>query len=1169
MPLDIGPRIGIDGEAKYRAEINQIIAQAKSLSSEMRKVETSFTKETSAQQKAAAKAEVLNKQIAVQGDRVDKLNAMLEKSIAEKGKDATETLKWKQVVNEADAELNRLRAELDALPNSLQTAGQAMQEAGQKMQTVGQSVAGVGATLTRTVTAPIVAAGAASLKLAADFDAKMSKVQAISGATGAEMEALEAKAREMGASTKFSASEAGQAMEYMAMAGWKTEDMLDGISGIMDLAAASGEDLATTSDIVTDALTAFGLTAADSGHFADVLAQASSNANTNVALMGETFKYVAPVAGALGYTADDTAQAIGLMANSGIKASQAGTALRSMLTRMASPTAETKKAMQALGVSLTDSEGNMLSLEEVMQSLRKGFANLSEVEKTQAANAIAGKNAMSGLLAIVNASEDDYAKLSDAIDGADGAAQRMAKTMQDNLEGRLTALRSKAEEVGIGFGNVLVPAAEKLVDKLGDLADWLNSLDDEEREQIVRIAAITAAAGPALSVTGKAVSGTGKLVEAAGKLTEKLGSAGMATGTLAGAMGTAGPAIAGVAATVGALALAYKAWQGSASGIAADVEKSTAALADNHAKNEAAIADAETLAARVEELAGKESLSAQEKLELASAVDRLNAVMPGLNLAIDENTGNLDANSKAIMQNIDASLAQYKAEKNREELAEITEQYAENEEKLLKIQEERAKIQKRLEDPAKYGDSLDDLQNRLNNANEAEKSVMRTQEELAAQYDSLVNVNKELTGATDEAAESATSQEEATDALAAAVTEDAGQIATAEEQMAEAYQQAYDAAYKSLTGQQGLFDQVKEAQTASASEMAANLGQQAEAYSSYTANLVEATRLASESSNPYFAAIIQSIADMGMDGAGYLQELINAANTDSAALDAILANYGNMEANKSQLASTLAGIATGATGAFDGLNADISSASAEAGAAAAGIPESIAGGLQAGAGNVEAQAGELENIATSQVASTVTANGKQLQAAGRKVAGDIANGINSGAIVVKQASMGLGRAAGAGAASAESYRGRFVQAGRYLAEGFAIGMESQNARIQRAAASMAEAADAAVRAKAKIGSPSRVMIENGEWTGEGYAVGLENMVPRVTRAGQLMAGAAMYAASPGTISGIAGAVGGTSYDYGGFNITVNGAPGQDVNALADVVSRRINSAMRNRRAVFA
>lgn len=1168
MAVDIGPRIGIDGEAKYRQEINQIITQAKTLSSEMRKVESSFTKETTAQQKAAAKAETLNKQIQIQAQRVEKLDAMLQKSIAEKGEDAAETLKWQQAVNNATAELNRMQAELDALPNKLQITGQALQESGRKMQAVGQSVAGVGATLSRTVTAPIVAIGTASIKIAADFDAQMSKVKAISGATAGEIENLTEKARELGANTRFSATEAGQAMEYMAMAGWKTEDMLNGIAGVMDLAAASGEDLATTSDIVTDALTAFGMTAADSQHFADVLAVASSNANTNVSMMGETFKYVGTVAGALGYSVDDAALAIGLMANSSIKASQAGTSLRTILANMSS--GKVAKTMKELNLSMVDQYGNMKSLNEVVGDLRTAFAGLSETEKTQYATALAGKNAMAGLLAIVNASDDDYNKLASAIENADGAAADMAKTMQDNLEGRLTALKSKAEEAAIGFGSALMPSAEKLVAKVGDLVDWLNSLDEAEREQIIRIAAITAAAGPALSAAGKATSGIGKLVETAGKLTEKIGSAGTAAGGFAGALTTAGPVIAGAAVAVGALALAYEGWKNSASGIAAEVEKGTKALADTHAQNAAAISDTETLAARVQELAAKEELSAQEKLELASAVNRLNDAMPGLNLAIDENTGNLDENSKAILKNIDASLAQYKAEKNREELADITEQYAKNEEKLFKIQEERAILQKRLADPAKYGDSLDDLNNRLQNANAAEEKVLRKQEELAGQYDSLVKVNEDLTASQDAATESTKSQEEATDALAAAVEEDADLIGEASEEMAEAYQKAYESAYQSLTGQQGLFDQVKEAQTASAQEMAANLGQQAEAYKGYTENLVEATRLAQESSNPYFAGIVKSIAEMGMDGAGYLQELINAANTDSAALDAILANYGNMEQNKAELASTLAGIATGAAGSFDGLNANIYEASAQAGAAAASIPENISAGMQSGSGAVETQAGQLENTATTQVAQAVEQNGKQLNSAGRKVALDMANGINSGALVVKQASMGLGRAAGAGAASAEAYRGRFVQAGRYISEGFAIGMESQLGRIQQAAAKMAAAAETAVRAKAKIGSPSKVMEQLGVYMGEGYAIGMRDTVPQIQRAGELMAGAAMYAATPGTISGAAGAVNaGASYDYGGFNITVNGAQGQDVNALADVVSRRINSAMRQRKAVFA
>ena len=253
----------------------------------------------------------------------------------------------------------------------------------------GKAVTAVGSAL-KSVTTSAVSAGMS-------FENAMSSVAAISGATGTNFESLSKKAKEMGASTKYTATEAANAMEYMAMAGWKTEDMLSGIDGIMNLAAASGSDLARTSDIVTDALTAFGKQAKDSGEFADVLAAASANANTNVDLMGETFKYVGSVAGAMGYSIQDISLATGLMANSSIKGSAAGTALRSTITRMAKPTEESSMAMSVLGLSLTDTNGNMKSFGEVMKDMRKGMQGMTEDEKASYAAMLGGQEAMSGL----------------------------------------------------------------------------------------------------------------------------------------------------------------------------------------------------------------------------------------------------------------------------------------------------------------------------------------------------------------------------------------------------------------------------------------------------------------------------------------------------------------------------------------------------------------------------------------------------------------------------------------------------------------------------------------------------------------------------------------------------------------------------------------------------
>lgn len=305
-----------------------------------------------------------------------------------------------------------------------------------------------------------------------DFEAAMSQVQAVSGATAPELEQLTDKAKEMGATTKFTAEESATAFNYMAMAGWKTQDMLSGIEGILNLAAASGESLGTTSDIVTDALTAFGLQASDSGHFADVLAQASSNANTNVSMLGESFKYVAPVAGAMKYNVEDVSLALGLMANASVKGSMAGTSLKTALVNMASPTDKMATAMKKYGISLTDNDGKMKTLKGVMDNLRTSLGGLAEAEQTAAASRIFGKEAMAGMLSIINASEKDYNKLTKAVNNADGAAKNMSETMLDNLQGSITLLQSAVDGVKISTG-------ERLAPYIRGIADWMTEMMPE------------------------------------------------------------------------------------------------------------------------------------------------------------------------------------------------------------------------------------------------------------------------------------------------------------------------------------------------------------------------------------------------------------------------------------------------------------------------------------------------------------------------------------------------------------------------------------------------------------------------------------------------------------------------------------------------------------------
>lgn len=349
------------------------------------------------------------------------------------------------------------------------------------MQDLGNKTLKSIAVATGAVIGGLATLGAYAINVGSNFEAGMSKVQAISGATQDELEKLTAKAKEMGAKTKFSATESAEAFQYMAMAGWKTGDMLDGIEGLMNLAAASGEDLANVSDIVTDALTAFGLKAKDSAHFADVLAKASSNSNTNVALMGETFKYVAPLAGSMKYSVEDTAIAIGLMANAGIKGSQAGTALRSVLTRLVKPPKQAAEALDALNISVQNSDGTMKPLSQTMQELREKFADLSESEKANYAACIAGQEGMSGFLAIVNASEDDFQKLTEAINDSNGAAQTMADIMNDNLQGATTILKSNMESLGLAiYDKFKKPATKGIQSVTNALSNLTQSIVDGE-----------------------------------------------------------------------------------------------------------------------------------------------------------------------------------------------------------------------------------------------------------------------------------------------------------------------------------------------------------------------------------------------------------------------------------------------------------------------------------------------------------------------------------------------------------------------------------------------------------------------------------------------------------------------------------------------------------------
>lgn len=620
-----GITIEIGGDTtKLDKALKEVDKTAREATGELKEIDKALEKNPGNIDLWKQKQEVLNKELSASKEKLEKLlsvQTQMNDKLSSGEISGEQYRAYQREIENTRADIEDLQRAADSCSPALES----LASKGEKLKSAGDAISGAGEKLLG-VTAAVGALGTAAVKTTMSFDDSMAKVSSISGAAGEELQLLRDKAKEMGETTKFSASEAADAMQYMAMAGWKTEDMLNGVDGIMNLAAASGEDLATTSDIVTDALTALGLKAEDSAHFADILAAASSNANTNVSIMGESFKYVAPVAGSMGASAEDLSIALGLMANSGIKGSQAGNSLKNALVNLTKPTKQQAEAMQRLGfistetiqkidfkkvekaeqavedatISLdsaqirlndaiakygenssqaelasnnyektqlklaraqetlaeeqegvskeiagantlmTDADGNMRSLGDIMGTLREkmGKVNveltdadgnarefddiigelstttegLAQAEQMQAAATIFGKQNMAGMLAIINASEEDYNKLSTAIYGCAGIAEGMADTMQDTLGGQLTLLKSQLEGIAISFGEILMPTIRKIVSKIQELAEKFKGLSPETQELIVKIALVAAAVGPVLIVVGKVIAAIGTLM---------------------------------------------------------------------------------------------------------------------------------------------------------------------------------------------------------------------------------------------------------------------------------------------------------------------------------------------------------------------------------------------------------------------------------------------------------------------------------------------------------------------------------------------------------------------------------------------------------------------------------------------------------------------------------
>ena len=464
----------------------------------------------------AQKQRILNEEVQATKEKLEALK--------EAGERASEALKAETITRDQyDAlqreiiETQRALEELETQAAQSEVALQKISVTGTKFQEAGGKIEGVGKSLL-PVTAAITGIGTAGIKVASDFEKAISGVQAITGAIGADFETLREKAIELGATTSFSAGEVAEAMTEMAKAGWTIKQIIEGMAGVLDATAASGESLGTVSTIVADAITGFGLKAKDSTRVADLMTQAANSGTIGVADLGESYKYVAPLAQSMGLSIEDVTTALSAMSMAGIKGSQAGTSLRTVLANMAKPSKTVATAMEELGLSITNSDGSFKSLDQIVKIMRSEFSGLTEDQQAYYATALAGKEGMSGLISLLNLTQDEYDALSASMSNCSGIASETAAVMQDNLQSKVEQLGGSLESLAIKLSEYVIPYLTGLVEKITAAVEAFTNLSPSVQKAILVIAGIVAVVGPLLIVVGKVISAVGTIMTIISKL---------------------------------------------------------------------------------------------------------------------------------------------------------------------------------------------------------------------------------------------------------------------------------------------------------------------------------------------------------------------------------------------------------------------------------------------------------------------------------------------------------------------------------------------------------------------------------------------------------------------------------------------------------------------------
>ena len=974
---------------KQEAAIKKTESSIRTYESSLEKIESSSSKLESTIDKQTSKLDELKE--AYKSARLDG-NTEDAEMYAAAIKDLSSRLK------ENKKAMSDLDKEADELDESLEDAGDAAEDASDGFTVMKGALANLVADGFRAAVRAAKEFAKEVFQVGSSFESSMSEVGAISGAQGEELDKLKDKAKEMGETTVFSATESADAMKYMAMAGWSADDMLGGLEGIMNLAAASGSDLATTSDIVTDALTAMGYQASDAGKLADVMAAASSNANTNVELMGATFQYAAPIIGALGMNMEDAAVAIGLMANAGIKGQKSGTALRSILTRLSAPPKEAAEEMEKLGLSLTDDEGKMKSLNEVMGDLRTAFSTLGETEQTEAAKHLAGAEAMSGLLAIVNAAPEDFDRLTAAVQESEGAAQQMAETMNDNVQGQLTLLKSNVEGKMIKVFESASPAiqsATKDISRSLDQINWDAVADGVGKAAKAFADFVRYCVENSETVEGVLI-GIGTAIATAFVVTN--------VATFTAALGTLLPAVTALVSPVGLVAAAFGA----------------VAIAMTKAKEK-----------NDEYIQATYGLSSADQ-EVINNADALKKSYDDLNSSRQESADTVNAEYDYIDE--------LKEEYNSlvQSNGRVKDGYAERADFIIgqladAMGVEREQIEETIGKNGQLGESIDQLIQKK----KAEAMISATQDE----YTEAIHKRKEALDTYTQAQATYTQAQEtynqSVKESGAVFDEYMGMLTTAPSTA----DKFYWANQQVIEGQKTAKQAVEEA--------AQGLSDAETAYVGYSATIANWEALSQAAATGSSSAIDQALQNISNN---FITAETGTAETLQRQVDNFSTQYENMKAavesgtpgvTEAQV-SAMADMVNAAQAELDKLPQQTGETAKKAGA-------EVASGISSSAGQVEKAA----KSATSKGATAATKESKKYQNAGKSAAQAEGKGITS---AQNQVTTAAGKVTTAGAEAAKKEASKMNAAGQYTSIQYATGVSSKSGEASSAGANVANSA---------------------------------------------------------------------------------------------------------------